>query len=71
MGFRMIATHATGELNCPNRRLTMLLDIQSAYHRLRREKSWAFRYLTEGWEPRLHERMMETVPAPVPQAVAL
>ena len=60
MGFQLIATHDTGELNCPNRRLTMLLDIRSAYWRLRAEKSWAFRYLTEGWEPRLHEMMVET-----------
>jgi hypothetical protein len=63
MGFQLIATHDTGELNCPNRRLTMLLDIRSAYHRLREEKSWAFRYLTEGWEARLHERMK--LPTPV------
>ena len=59
MGFQLIATHDTGELNCPNRRLTMLLDIRSAYHRLQEEKSWAFRYLTEGWEPRLHELMQQ------------
>jgi len=59
MGFKLIATHDTGELNCPNRRLTMLLDIRSAYERLRQEKSWAFRYLTEGWEPWLHERMAQ------------
>jgi len=60
MGFQLIATHDTGELNCPNRRLTMLLDIRSAYLRLREEKSWAFRYLTEGWEPALHELVLET-----------
>ena len=66
MGFQLIATHDTGELNCPNRRLTMLLDIRSAYHRLREEKSWAFRYLTEGWEPRLHERMKTPAPAGAP-----
>jgi hypothetical protein len=71
MGFQMIATHDTGELNCPNRRLTMLLDIRSAYHRLREQKSWAFRYLTEDWEPWLHERMMEPVPAAVHPEVAL
>ena len=57
MGFQLIATHDTGELNCPNRRLTMLLDIRTGYERLRQEKSWAFRYLTEGWEPAMHERM--------------
>jgi hypothetical protein len=71
MGFHLIATHATGELNCPNRRLTMLLDIRAAYHRLRGEKSWAFRYLTEGWEPRLHERMLAPVPVAGQPAAAL
>lgn len=63
MGFQLIATHDTGELNCPNRRLTMLLDLRSGYHRLRQDKTWAFRYLTEGWEPHLHEWMG---PAPTP-----
>ena len=72
MGFQLIATHDTGELNCPNRRLTMLLDIRSAYRRLREEKSWAFRYLTEGWEPRLHELMQTPArPATAPGAPAL
>ncbi len=70
MGFQLIATHDTGELNCPNRRLTMLLDIRSAYQRLRQEKSWAFRYLTEGWEPQLHERMGESF-RPVGQPVVV
>ena len=59
MGFQLIGTHDTGELNCPNRRLTMLLDIRSAYQRLREEKGWVFRYLTEGWEPGMHELMLQ------------
>jgi hypothetical protein len=71
MGFRLIATHDTGELNCPNRRLTMLLDIRAACHRLRAEKSWAFRYLPEGWEPRLHERKLAAVPETGQPAAAL
>jgi ribosomal protein S18 acetylase RimI-like enzyme len=70
MGFRLIATHDTGELNCSNRRLTMLLDIQAGYQHLRQEKSWAFRYLTEGWEPELHARMARPAPAvTAPEAV--
>jgi hypothetical protein len=70
MGFKLIATHDTGELNCPNRRLTMLLDIRQAYQRLKQEKSWAFRYLTEGWEPHLHEMMTQPAPAKSPVAPA-
>ena len=69
MGFQMIATHDTGELNCSNRRLTMLLDLRTAYQRLRAEKSWVFRYLTEGWDASLHERMKETAPLGDAQAI--
>jgi len=76
MGFQLIATHDTGELNCPNRRLTMLLDIRSTYWRLRADKSWVFRYLTEGWEPRMHALMLEPgrpagTPADQPKAATV
>jgi hypothetical protein len=54
MGFRLVATHDKGELNCSNRRLTMVLDLRDAYQRLRRTRRWVFRRLTQGWEPRLH-----------------
>lgn len=66
MGFQLVATHEKGELNCENRRLTMVLDIRDAYHRLRRTQPWAFRHLTNGWSARLHDKLMaratETVP---------
>lgn len=54
LGFRTVATHDVGELNCPNRRLTMILDLQEAYLRLRNGRGWLFRYLTEGWTPEMH-----------------
>jgi len=57
MGFKLVATHDTGELNCRNRRLTLVLDLADAYARLRRERGWVFRYLTEGWAPELHQQM--------------
>jgi len=45
LGFRPIATHDTGELNCPNRRITMLLDLAEAYRRLCTSQGWLYRYL--------------------------
>jgi ribosomal protein S18 acetylase RimI-like enzyme len=61
MGFQTIATHDTGELNCPCRRITMLLDLKEAYLRLRKEGGWVFRFLTEDWSE-LHHRAF--VPEP-------
>lgn len=58
MGFQTVATHDTGELNCPCRRITMLLDIKEAYVRLRKEGGWIFRFLTEDWSEQLHRQML-------------
>jgi Acetyltransferase (GNAT) family len=57
MGFEPVATHDVGELNCPNRRITMVLDLQAAYRRLRRSGGWLFRYLTADWSEALHRRL--------------
>lgn len=57
MGFQVVATHDTGELNCPNRRLTMLLDLAAGYARLKRKNGWIFRHLTRDWPRELHERL--------------
>lgn len=57
LGFQPVATHDTGELNCPNRRITMILDLKSAYHRLRDKGGWLFRFFTEGWPAHIHERL--------------
>lgn len=57
MGFQTVATHDTGELNCPCRRITMLLDLREAYQRLRSEGGWIFRFLTESWTPEHHRAM--------------
>jgi ribosomal protein S18 acetylase RimI-like enzyme len=73
MGFETVATHDVGELNCPNRRLTMVLSLRDAYHRLQTGGGWLFRYLTESWGEDLHARLRESVatntaPASVPTA---
>ena len=58
MGFEPVATHDVGELNCPNRRVTMVLDIKAAYQRLRAGGGWLFRYLTADWSETLHRRLL-------------
>jgi hypothetical protein len=63
LGFRVVATHDVGELNCPNRRITMVLELKSAYQRLKDNGGWLYRYLTEGWTDEMHERLNRSVPA--------
>jgi hypothetical protein len=59
MGFQAVATHDVGELNCPNRRITMILDLKAAYNRLRTTQKWIFRLLTEGWDESTHQRVLD------------
>jgi hypothetical protein len=60
MGFEIVATHDTGELNCPCRRITMLLDLKKAYHRLRQHKKWVYRAITCGWDDWHHEQFSDS-----------
>lgn len=57
LGFQPVATHDTGELNCPNRRITLILDLAEGYARLRSQGGWLFRFFTEGWPPSVHEKL--------------
>lgn len=57
MGFIPVATHDAGELNCPNRRITMILDLKKAYQKLKRSKQRVYRMLTDGWSKHLHQLM--------------
>jgi hypothetical protein len=61
MGFQAVATHDVGELNCQNRRITMVLSLREAYRRLKQNGGWLFRYLTESWDDRLHAEMAAEV----------
>jgi GNAT superfamily N-acetyltransferase len=63
MGFSPVATHEVGELHCCSRRITLLLDIRSAYERLKRQGRWLYRYLTSGWDELSHRRLAARVPA--------
>jgi len=59
MGFQLVATHDVGELNCPNRRLTLILDIKQAYNHLRRNKKYVFRLFTQGWADSMHQMLLD------------
>lgn len=57
LGFRPVATHDFGELNSASRRITLILDIASAYKRLRNRNHWFYRYVTGALSEELHERL--------------
>jgi hypothetical protein len=51
IGFVLIATHKHAELNCQSRRITLLLDLKSSYHRLKARGNWVYRHLTANCPP--------------------
>lgn len=57
MGFKIVATHDIGELNCDLRRLTMVLNLKAAYQRLKKSRGWLYRFLTDGWPESLHQQL--------------
>jgi ribosomal protein S18 acetylase RimI-like enzyme len=57
IGFHPVATHDVGELQSRSRRITLVLDLQAAYQRLKRSGNWVFRYLTGEWPDALHRRL--------------
>ena len=69
MGFQVVATHDTGELNCACRRLTMLLDIRAGYKRLVESGGMVYRAVTAGFTPEMIDFLLEE-PAPAPQIAA-
>jgi ribosomal protein S18 acetylase RimI-like enzyme len=58
LGFQTVATHEVGELRFEGRRITMLLDLRDAYERLKRGKSWIFRYVAGGWNEQMVQKLM-------------
>lgn len=58
IGFKPIATHDLGELRCRSRRITMVLDMRAAYHRMREHSRWLFQALTSDWSERMHRQAM-------------
>ncbi len=63
MGFQPVATHDVGELNCPCRRITMVLDLKQAYLRLKKSKGWIYRFLTQEWPESLHQQLQNAAAA--------
>jgi ribosomal protein S18 acetylase RimI-like enzyme len=57
IGFHPVATPDVGELQSRSRRITLVLDLQAAYQRLKRSGNWVFRYLTGEWPDALHRRL--------------
>lgn len=57
MGFRPVASHDHGELNCTSRRITLVLDIKSSYQRLKARDNWMYRYLTAHWPDAYHRAL--------------
>jgi hypothetical protein len=49
--------HTPVALNCKSRRITLLLDLKSSYHRLKARGNWVYRYLTANWPETLHRRL--------------
>ena len=62
MGFVPVATHDFGELHCRSRRITLVLDIRSAYARLKSQGGWLYRYLTSDWDEAVHQRLAQPRP---------
>ena len=62
MGFVPVATHEFGELHCQSRRITLVLDIRSAYARLKSQGGWLYRYLTSDWDETQHQRLAQDRP---------
>ena len=63
LGFCPVATHDVGELRCSSRRITLVLDLNSAYGRLNKRNNWLYRYLTSGWDASLHHRFLSETSA--------
>ena len=57
LGFETVATHDHGEMKVDSKRITMLLDLRAAYDRLKQGKNWIFRYITQGWDEQLLQRL--------------
>lgn len=57
LGFTPVATHDIGELACPERRITLLLDLAACYQRLRAARGYFYRFVTQGWDADLHRAL--------------
>jgi len=57
LGFRPVATHETGEMDCLHRRITLVLNLREAYQRLRDSQNRLYRFLTDGVDAPLFQQL--------------
>ena len=57
LGFRPVATHEMGEMDCLHRRITLILNLKQAYRRLRKTKNRLYRFLAEGLSPQVRRQL--------------
>lgn len=57
IGFRKVATHEHGELRHKGRRITLLLDMRTAYRSLKASGNRFFKAVTRGWSVAMHQSM--------------
>ena len=57
IGFKPVAVHDFGEINCKNRRITMVLNLKECYNVLKNTKKQVFNFFTESWSENLHLKM--------------
>jgi hypothetical protein len=58
LGFRPVAAHETGEMDCLHRRITLVLNLKDAYQRLRDSRNRLYRFLTEGLDTPLSRQFL-------------
>jgi len=57
LGFRPVAAHQAGEMDCLHRRITLVLNLKKAYRRLKETKNRLYCFLTDGWDEALHQQL--------------
>lgn len=57
LGFRPVATHEAGEMDCLHQRITLVLNLKEAYERLRTSRNRLYRFLTDGVDAALFHQL--------------
>jgi hypothetical protein len=57
IGFKPIATHDVGEINCPNRRVTLILNLNETYRRLKKVNSRLYRNFRQSLDPAVAQQL--------------
>lgn len=57
LGFRPVAVHQTGEMDCLHRRITLILNLKEAYQRLRASKNRLYTLIADGLSERRRQQL--------------